>query len=107
MKEKDVKATISEILSQMYDSGLLPRAGDAEYLQIRRRLHEYYNTGETDQTIREAIAQLSGDQWINIVPLTYRDKMTIEEIAELMDAERSTISRNKRRLCLEIFKRIK
>ena len=33
--------------------------------------------------------------------------LTIEEIAELMDLERSTVSRNKRKLCLKLWQRLK
>ena len=106
MKEEDLKKTVSETLTQLFEIGFLPKAGDLEYLQIRERLRRYYLLGG-DRELYEALESLKSESYFNILPLTYRDKMTIEEIAELMDLERSTVSRNKRKLCLKLWQKLR
>ena len=75
---------------------------DMIYTNISKDLVEYYQQGEKDEDIRSVLEELTEQKYFEIIPLYYRDGVTIEKIAERFGVDVSTIVRNKRRLCLDI-----
>lgn len=76
------------------------------YMETLIRLNAYYQNDLQDEAITEALQRLQNDKYIDIIPLFYYAHNTIAHIANLYDVDASTITRNKKRLCLEISKYI-
>ena len=97
-----VKITIEELINKKevkldnYDYVL-------EYTS--RQLTEYFDN--KNNKIIEALKLISDDHYVDIIYLQYRDKKTIEWIAEYFNKDTSTILRNKKRLIYKIYEVIK
>lgn len=98
-----VKATVRETIRELKRGGLLKSESDIAYTEATAILKSYYVDGETDTAVASALHELSDDPYYNIIPLYFRYGYTIERIAEYFDVEISTVSRNKKRLCLELY----
>ena len=102
-----ISAAIRETIRQLKADGLLRSVADREYKAAGEALRQYYRDGEKKEDIRDALEELKRDKYFKILPLYYSYGYTIEEIAETFDVEFSTISRNKKRLSLEVYNRIR
>lgn len=69
---------------------------------VDKRLYGFFN-GSKDSGISSALRQLSDDPYIDIIYLQYRDRQTIEKIAEYYIKDASTVKRNKKRLIKAIY----
>ena len=94
-----VKETIAELLRQ-------DRIKETDYGEATQLIADYYAGRGTPETA-QAIKAVSTDAYFKIIPSYFRDGKTIEQLAIAFDCEVSTISRNKKRLCLEIGRRAK
>ena len=109
MNEKDRQLVIEVIrmtIAELQRAGMLVDGKDSAYSDINDRLKRFYDKGEKDAGIAEAIKALDGDPYAKIIPMYYGYGYTIDEIADAFSVETSTISRNKKRLALAIFKRL-
>lgn len=97
-----IRETAKQTILQLKKDGLLKDATDIAYGEISTRLEQYFRDGETDPEVTEAIRQLEADPYHKIILLYFRYGYTIEAIAETMDVDVSTITRNKKRLSLRI-----
>ena len=75
---------------------------DMIYMNISKRLIEYYQAGASDEILTEALDEVTTQKYFDVIPMYYRDRVTIERIAERFGVDVSTIVRNKRRICLDI-----
>lgn len=96
-----VKITIAELMSQN-----LLNTNSYQYILsvVDKRLYAYFQNKDNSKSIRLALHSLNDDSYIDVIYLQYRDRKTIEWIAEYMDKDVSTIKRNKKRLILSIYK---
>lgn len=101
-----VQAIVLEIIKQLKRNGLLKSVADSAYHEATAILRRHYKNGENDPAVAAALKQLENDTYYKIIPLYFSYGYTIEEIAEVFDVEISTISRNKKRLSLEIYNMI-
>lgn len=101
-----IREIVNETIKELMRSGMLKSVSDMAYSEVSDILKGYYDTGERDKTITKVLEGISGDQYFKIIPLYFSYGYTIEEIAEEFDVEISTISRNKKRLCLDIYNRL-
>ena len=76
---------------------------DAKYARINSMLFNYYEKDQNDKIERAIRESIKLDPYESIIVFYYRDRMTIEQIAESYRVDTSTIVRNKRRLCLAIY----
>lgn len=106
MNEKQIKMIVRETIEELKRNGMLKTYNELAYSEISAILAAYYDDGETDSEIRSAIEKTEGDPYYKIIPLYFSYKYTIEKIAEVFDVEISTITRNKKRLCLQIYNAI-
>ena len=74
------------------------------YSGMSDRLYDFYEAGAKDYDIQTALKQIEKDSYFRIIPLYFAELNTIEQIAEKFNVEVSTITRNKKRLCLELHK---
>lgn len=106
--EKMVRMTVRETVAELRKQGLLQSQGDISYKTITEKLNAYYApfstaiSDEDRQRIDDALYAVGVDEYFEVIPLYFRDHWTIEKIAEELDREPSTITRNKKRLCLKI-----
>ena len=98
-----IRVTIRETLTALKREGLLKNVSDQAYKDAQDTLRIYYAEGQPDGQIRKILKRLQGDKYIKIIPLYFAYHYTIEEIAEALDVEISTVSRNKKRLCMKIY----
>lgn len=101
-----VETTVRETVRELRKTGLLKRADDVAYNEVSARLYDYYEHPERDGEMKGALAQISGDAYFRILPEFYRDHIPVGYIAESFPGNTSetTIWRNKKRLCLKLYK---
>lgn len=69
------------------------------------RLYKFFG-GTKDADIANLLRQYSDDTYIDVIYLQYRDRVTIERIADIMEKDASTIKRNKKRLIMSMYKQL-
>lgn len=105
--ESDVKRIVQITIQELKRQELLLDAERAAYKEISERLQRFYAPyAVEDKELSEAIEQLKDDKYRHILIMFYRDGYTVEEIAERLNVDVRTVSRNKKRLCLEIYSRM-
>lgn len=107
MDETEVKKIVRQTIKELMKQELLKDAVGIAYKEISERLQRFYAPyAVEDKELSEAIDQLKGDKYRHILWMFYRDGYTVEEIAEKLDVDVRTISRNKKRLCIELYSKI-
>ena len=104
LTEKEVKIIVKATIDELRKSGYLKRSDDIAYSEVSARLFEYFKHPDSDPVINSALDRIKGDRYYSIITMYYRDRYTIDWIAESFGCEISTITRNKRRLCLKIYR---
>lgn len=104
LNEDAVKIIVKETINELRKNGYLKRSDDIAYSEISARLFEFFKQPESDPDIQRALARIKNDRYYQIITMYYRDRITIDWIAETFGCEISTITRNKRRLCLKIYR---
>lgn len=101
MEKDDVKEIVKETIAELLRQD---RIKENDYFEATQLIADYYAGRGTPETA-QAIKAVSKDAYFKIIPSQFRDGKTIEQLAIAFDCEISTISRNKKRLCLEILRR--
>ena len=104
LTEKEVKIIVKATIDELRKNGYLKRSDDIAYSEISARLFEYFRQPDSDPALHRALGRAKGDRYYNVITMYYRDRYTIDWIAESFGCEISTITRNKRRLCLKIYR---
>ena len=95
-----VKITIEELTqSRMINKDSYP----VMLSEAEKRIKEFFNNRGDGNGISYALNMLSDDPYIDIIFLQYRDRKTLEWIAEALDKDVRTIKRNKKRLICKIY----
>ena len=97
-----VRITLQELISHR-----MIKLDNYEYVleYTSKELTEFFNNIDKPK-VSAALKSLSDDYYIDIICLQYRDKKTIEWIAEYFEKDTSTILRNKKRLIYKIYEEI-
>ena len=103
MSEAEIKSVVKKTVQEMMRNGLLKRADDVAYSEISSRLFEYYKAPERDPQLGAALEKVKKDYYFKIIQLYYGKRNTIDQLAEEFQCEISTITRNKKRLCLKLY----
>lgn len=107
MDEKQVKAIIQMTIDDLLRRNLLERDDAQVYKQISERLSLFFSSiGVQDDDLQAALDHIRADKYRHIIWMFYRDGCTVDEIAERLGVDSRTVSRNKKRLCLEIYRYI-
>lgn len=109
MKKEDARQIAREVVSELRQQGLLRGDDDAEYSRTGDLLRRYFADKELPEDvprakIGEAIRSVRADAYYELLVMYYGDGVTLEQIAEYYERDVTTVSRNKRRLVLEISK---
>lgn len=103
LNEKEIKIIVKATINELRKIGYLKRSDDIAYSEISARLFDYFKQPDSDPDIGVALESIKGDHYFRIITMYYRDRVTIDWIAEEFNCEISTITRNKKRLCLKIY----
>lgn len=98
-----IRQVVRETIAELAAKGLLRDNKDALYAEAAASLRAYYADGQKDETVRKAVEALKGDRYFKIIPLYFYYGYTNEEVAEALECDTTTVVRNKKRLCLEIY----
>lgn len=101
-----IRETVAETIAELKRAGLLRNLSDVAYSEAAEILRAFYREGQTDKAVASALEEMEKDQYYKIIPLTYSYGYTLEELAEFFGADISTITRNKKRLCVEIYQKL-
>lgn len=94
--------TVHKAISELKAAGFFKDVRSIVHKEISTRLRAYYK-GAADPKLEAALQELKDDDYFDIIPLYYYTGNTIEHIADGYDVDISTITRNKKRLCFEIY----
>lgn len=97
-----VKLTVEELINKK-----VVRLDNYDYVleYTSRQLTEYFNNCDRPK-VKSALKLISDDFYADIIYLQYRDRKTIEWIAEYFNKDTSTILRNKKRLIYKIYEEV-
>lgn len=104
--KKLIEMTVQASISQLKKSGLLKDTENVAYSDASILIASFYDSGEKDHNLAYAIAGLRFDPYYKIIPLYFKEKKTVEAIAEELEVDITTVFRNKKRLCLSIYNEI-
>lgn len=95
-----VKATIEELLKSRYI-----RVDSYQLIldSLEPKLYGFFKDGKSYKEVARPLKLLASDPYIKVIYLIYRNRKTLEEIAETLNKDVSTIKRNKKRLLYKIF----
>ena len=103
MTREEIRQVVNECLNELEKRRIIKDMRAVVYEEMNQRLFAYYQGGANDPEVTAAIEDLDGDLYLGILPYYYRDRYTIEQIADLMAVDVSTIVRNKKRLCISLY----
>ena len=103
MLREIVRASVKETVQEMKRQGLLKRADDVAYSEISSKLFEYFRDPAKYRDMERALDGIRDDQYFPVITGYYQKRMTAEELAQVFDCEYTTIMRNKKRLCLQLY----
>ena len=98
--------TIKKTVQELKKNGLINTDLKSGYDETVSKLKAYYLNDKDDENITKALDAIKDDVYFDIIPLYYLSNQTIEHIASMYNVDTSTITRNKKRLCMEIYKLI-
>lgn len=101
-----IDSTIKKTVQELKKNGLINTDPKNGYDKTVSKLRAYYQNDKDDERITKALDAIKDDVYFDIIPLYYLSNQTIEHIASMYNVDTSTITRNKKRLCMEIYKLI-
>ncbi len=101
-----IDLAIKRSIAEFKKSGLLKGSDNAAYSDASDILMNYFKSGKNEANVTYAIQGLRFDPYYRIIPLYFEEGKTIEQIAEALGVDVSTVMRNKKRLCLNIYNEI-
>lgn len=102
--EKVIEQTVIKTVDRLKTLGVIKTTDDMILEESSQLLKDFYKRGAKDASVNYALQTVRFDPYFRIILMYYQDGKTLSEIAETLDVDTSTVSRNKKRLCLEIYK---
>lgn len=104
LDETEVRQVVCATIRELRRENLLRDAEGIAYKEISDRLQRFYAPfNAVDADLEKAIETLNDDRYRHILWMFYRDGYTVEDIAERLNVDVRTVTRNKKRLCLKLF----
>lgn len=108
MMRKIIDDTVNTTIAKLKLSGLMKDNGLTAFQKTERalRLYRSIQSGHSEngisdkfiELVNEALDDLKDDPYYEVIPMTYFEGMTREQVAEFFDTTTTTISRHKTRL---------
>ena len=103
MTEDEVKQIVKLTVKELKKEGMVKELDDVMFEDMSKRLFYHFNEGYSEDVAR-VLNEIKTDFYYSIIPMYFGKRMTHEAIAEKLNVEVSTITRNKKRLCIEIYR---
>lgn len=104
MTPEQVREVVSITLDELIARRLISTEKYQFILQVvDKKLYAYFENRGENTNISYALRQVSDDPYIDVIYYQYRDRTTLERIAEYMGKDISTVKRNKKRLIIQIY----
>lgn len=104
MTPEEIKEVVSVTLDELIARKLINTEKYQYILQaVDKQLYTFFSNKGGSSNVRYALHQLSDDPYIDVIYLQYRDRKTLERIAEYMEKDVRTVKRNKKRLIIQIY----
>lgn len=104
MTENEIKKIVSYTVDDLLDKSMIVKDDELSYQFMSRRLIRHY-TQAADEKITNTLLGLKNDPYYDVIPLFYKNNKTITAISVTLHCDRATVSRNKKRLVLELYKK--
>ena len=104
--KKYIDITVQRTIKEYKKNGILKESDNAVYADASEILASYYKGGKAEASITYAIQGQRFDPYFRIIPMYFEEGYTIEQVAEELGVDVSTVVRNKKRLCLAIYNEI-
>lgn len=101
MTRDEIEEIVQLTVKTLKREGMTKTFSEIMYRDTARLLYNHFND-EYSEKVAKALNSVKTDMYYPIIPMYYGKRMTHEQIAEKMSVEVSTITRNKKRLCIEI-----
>lgn len=102
MDKAEIQSIVIMTVQELKRQGLLKDTYGVILREFEPVIREYF-TKKKSKNIEKVLHSYSDDPYIDIIYLHYRDSLTLEKIAHVMDRDISTIKRNKKRLILGMY----
>ena len=104
MTPEEVRLVVSMTLDELLARKLINTEKYQYILQVvDKELYTFFGNKGGSTNVKYALHQLSDDPYIDVIYLQYRERKTLESIAEYMEKDVSTVKRNKKRLIIQIY----
>lgn len=103
---KIIELTVQRTIKEYKRYGILKESDNAVYADASEILASYYKQGKTEASVTYAIQGQRFDPYFRIIPMYFEEGYTLEQVAEELGVDVSTVVRNKKRLCLAIYNEI-
>lgn len=103
MTAEQIREVVKITLDELTARGMVKDSTIDAKRVVEGKLTEFFNNKGDGNGISYCLSTLSDDPYIDVIYLNYRDEITIERIAEIMDKDESTIKRNKKRLIIKMY----
>lgn len=106
MTVDEIKKIVSLTVDEMIQRQLLYTNRDYRHILkvVDAKLYTFFSHKGKCPEIGTILRSLSNDPYIDVIFFQYRDRLTMEEIAEEFGKDVSTIKRNKKRIVTAIYK---
>lgn len=101
-----IKETVDECIKELSKRHMIQDDDTAAYSDVSNLLMDYYKNGKKDNALTYTIYSKRFDPYFRIIPMFYEEGRTLEDIKNTLGVDISTVVRNKKRLCLEIYQEI-
>lgn len=103
MTDEYIRKVVAETVLQIKRQDMWGDWKTLAYKEMSERLFTFYRSKSVnDPVLKDALGDIMYDQYFIIIPLFYRDNITLEAIAEDIKVDYTTIARNKKRLVLQL-----
>lgn len=107
MTDKEIEAIIERAIRKnmitLKAAGAFKDNKSIIYKEVAGMLTDYYKNDADNESLEAALEKIKTDTYFDIIPLYFYSNNTIEHIASRYDVDASTITRNKKRLCFELY----
>ena len=104
MTEQEIRKVVEITIDEYKKKGLIIDNESAAYSDACELLQSYFDGDKKDTRITYAVQAVRFDPYFRVLQLYFEEHEKIEMIARKLGVDTSTVVRNKKRLCLEIYK---
>lgn len=103
MTEQEIKQIVEMTVDNLIERKVIREESNLSYQFMGMKISNHF-TNKNNEKIEKALDEIKEDPYKKIIPMYYQDKKSIINIAMELNCDRATISRNKKRLVLKLYR---